>query len=273
MLEQCPACHKILRSEELLFMMNADLAFCNKKCCEIYLENYTNYFTEQEQRIRQELGLPEETDSSIISQLDLCQQVLEEPLESCMVEDLRGQPFIVQYGVVNYANEDYRLLIVYTVIDDENFFIYSMATKYHNLVQRLLHLLDQNNKTSGFDGDEVIDSELLAILDRKKSEQLINLMGEESVDDISFSQYIDYQEYGSQVLEEPDEIYCWYDSEGDECYTYYRVFAQGESSFYYVVLTVVVEQQQYPILMFPTKKRDVLVKFLQGQKLVGQVNN
>ena len=56
--------------------------------------------------------------------------------------------------------------------------------------------------------------------------------------DVPFEEFPLYQQYLSQTMNDPDEIYELKDSEGDQYYSYIKTFEKNGESFYYISLCI-----------------------------------
>lgn len=279
MISVCPECHKVIASESAAFKMNQYVYFCSRHCCDHYLMHYSNYFEQEEKRLRKEMEIEDESEFEVLSHIELCEEVLRHPLEVSSFTDHTGQDFFAQYGQVELHGEKQYIVLLLTIVEDENVFLFIGASKQQRFVQHFLYKEEEVKATNELK-DEVnltdlgIDEkELMNLLDSKKSSLLAELMSLEDENDFSFSEYILFQDDGNKVLNDPDEIYMWKDDAGDSCYTHSKVMQKEGSAYYYIIISVVMDEALFPIFMFPTKRQKVLELFQRGEKKLGLTTN
>lgn len=280
MFEICPQCHSVQQPGQSHFAMNEQLLFCSKQCLTDYLQHFSDFFNTVEVSIRSRLGLLEETSVDILSHLELCEEVLENPLESTTIIDCREHLYYAQYGQVKYKASETYILIIYTVVQDENIFLFAGASSDLRFAQAFLFEIDAENYSSDSLNDEGLsfdfgmsEKDFFILLDQKKSVLLAQLMENLTPDDFSFSDYIEYIDDGKEVLKMPDELFKWEDDDGDSMLTYSKIMQRDSKAYYYVLIGITIESNIFPVLMFPTKDQKILNLFQRGERQIGQTAN
>lgn len=281
MISVCLECHKIILEKSSAFVLNEHSYFCSRSCCDHYLMHYSNYFEQEEERLRVEMSLENESEFQVLSHIDLCEEVLRYPLETSKYIDHCGQEFFAQYGQVELKGQKQFIVLLFTVVDEENVFLFIAASKDRSFVQHFLFKEERRERKEDSE-EELIsplgaigmnEKELMNLLDSKKSGLLAELMSLDDATDFSFSDYIKYQDDGVKVLNNPDEIYMWKDDVGDSFCTHSKVIQRDGEVYYYLVISMVIEEGLFPVFMFPTKKQNVLELFQRGEKKLGLTRN
>ena len=277
MVEVCPQCHKIFSKSASSTPMNEQLIFCGDKCFDSFLQIYSEYFNQQELEIRKKLAISDESSLEILSDTELCEQILEAPLETSTMDDCRGHSFYVQYGQVKHLGEDHYIVIAYTIVNDENIFLFLGASSKrefaHNFLFKKQELSEQQEDHNGLGNIGMNEKDFLTLLDHKKSVLLAQLMEKVTDSDFTFSEYIDYMDDGKEVFENPDELFAWVDEDGDSMYTYSKIMQQDGQAYYYIIIALLLNESAYPILTFPSRDQNLLQLFQRGEREIGQISN
>ena len=190
--------------------------------------------------------------------------------------------------LLNIKQEDKNLIFVTIcsyIESGPSFVYYRTVTEFKALVQKYRrdHFVEEGDVLPVVNKEEPVDIELPAdimdSLDLKKSTFLAELMLHRKDEDIQFEQFHLYDEYLSQTLEKPDEIYEFVDEEGDSLNTYIKSFKLDSKAFYYVVIcypyTIIEENKKalLPILTFPSIDNELYPLYAKGNKLNNQLKN
>lgn len=125
--------------------------------------------------------------------------------------------------------------------------------------------------------DYYIPEEIAEWVGLKKSEYLSKLIMEVTADDYGFERYHEFNHLVAGTIETPDKVLEG-EEEGQKIRTYIRSYQEKEN-FHQVVLGTVIVDKSFsnevfiPILVFVTKKGDLVKFFSTGQVVSGPVLN
>lgn len=289
----CENCRKKVENvAEIHFVEeNSDRGFCSEKCIMEFYRPYMIALEEEEYNFRKNCQIENEDDHSHITAnehyLDLA---LTSPLEIWHFENDFEQSFYTHIFKLSEDGEDIFFILICAYIDGgPSFVFYRLATKYKSLVDKYRRDTKFDKELPENSADSVenssgkveveIPTEVIEMLESKKSQMLAEMMINRSSGDIQFELFHKYDSYLDQTIQNPDEVYENEDDEGDEIYTYIRSFKQGDIPFFYVVICYLhqigdgKESAVLPIIGFPSIDEMLYPKYAIGKKLNEKLKN
>lgn len=285
----CTNCRKHIENlEKLLFIDDYSLrGFCSEECILEFYSPYIDSFYAQEAQMRKDLKLAEQGLAAPEIEKKIFSELIESPHEIWMERNDLGEVFFTHISFF----DDYGLyaaMICAQYEGEVSFIFHKCITRSESLINCYRRAQKvQTSKTVGELESEVVSgeddvelpAELMEELEQKKSHQLANLLQLRKDEDIDYGEFMDYEAFLPQTLEDPDEVYESMDDEGDEISTFIKSFQYHKGAFFYVVLCwrcevkSMNEQMLIPILAFPSTDQQLYAEFAIGERVVGQLKS
>lgn len=289
----CEKCRKqIEKVSDLHFVEdNSNRGFCGEKCIKDFYRPYMSQLEMEESSFRVELNISIDEDYiEIVGNEKILEKALSAPDESWCLENELGQKFHTHILELESAGKPIYYILICSYIENEpSFVFYRTATEHKVLKDK--YCRDYKYSTTDYDKNEQvmvpdehgeeyeIPADIIELLEHKKSQFLATLMEQHSPGDIGIEDYLSYDKYLEQTIENPDEIYEYEDDEGDVLNNFIKSFKMGDISFFYVVilypykLEKIREVAVLPILGFPSVDKDLYPKYTTGKRLNEKLTN
>ena len=258
--------------------------FCSEECIEKYFTPLMNQYNKAETELRAKFECQSEDCLKLLN-TQLPEPVLTSPeelysFESESYETLYsfikkidseeyGEVFYLGLGLIMQGQFSFLFMITCTQ-SSELLKEFRSGEKVED-VNSLLSA-QELGELSELNDDEMSEIEL------KKSIFLAKLMEERLPSDIPFEDFMKYDEYLQETIEEPDDIFESLDEEGDQMQTFVRAFEKEGTTFFYFAFCMVraKDENEYmiiPFMSFPTIDADLYKKYCHGKKLTGSLKN
>lgn len=286
----CSHCsHKIPSAEKILVIENSIARpFCSESCIVEYHSRYVEYFEEDANNLREELGI-EKSDQYdfVFDDPKVIESLLSRYDEKWLDVSDMGEHYYIHLKKLHLQGQLIHLIaLVLYFQDSPSMILYHGATVFEDFVQKFRRgkLITPNKKNEVEDihlakdlstGDEIdleLPEELFQSVEKKKSEYLAQMLSLRGDDDIPFEDFVEYESYIEQSLSQPDEVYELVDDEDDFIVTYVRSFVEKKKSFFYVVVCMKIQSQQtqeimLPIITFPSMDPSLYQKYKLGERV------
>lgn len=284
----CNCCRKQIQNlENLLFIDDYSLrGFCSEKCILEFYAPYIDSFYAQEAKLRNDLKIKELNSLSLEVTHEIFQDLMVAPEEIWLDRNDLGEVF---YTYISYVSEHniYAIMICCQYEGEVSFIFHKCLTTQTALVDKF-RVQEKVNTSKTFkhedadtqlDQDVELPGEVLEQLEQKKSSYLASLLQFRTDEDIDYDEFIEYEQFLSLTLEDPDEVYEMTDDDSDDISTFIKSFQFQRGTFFYVVvcwkchIKSLGEQMLIPILSFPSIDQTLYQEFAVGERVVGQLKN
>ncbi len=265
----CTECKKELQHlDQLLFVEEgSNRGFCSEDCILDFYQIYVNYYKKKLQDEIQRLGL----DESILIKKDdddLVEELSRGPSEIyCLSNELNEEVYfyIKKVGkitsVMTCSVFNQTPAFIFNIFHTENI---DLINSYRIGEKREMQLR-QNEEVS------TVEAELIQSLENKKSQLLSEVIIERKDSDIPIEFFSEFDEFISETMDLPDEVYSMTDIEGDKIFYFLRSFSNPKfKNFYYIVISLELKTDEtvtyIPILSFPTNDIFVYQNYRRGSR-------
>ncbi|HLE11811.1 MAG TPA: hypothetical protein VI754_11215 [Bacteriovoracaceae bacterium] len=293
----CNNCKKVFDSSDSLFLVedNSTRAFCSDVCIEKFFAPLVEFYEKKVRSLRTIEGVESELCLDYVNKRDKMGQLLVTPDEIYLQENTLKEKiyiFIKKFIDDSSGGSEEVLpiyLIIYSLVFEmsPSFIIMATATSSDKLLQRLKigrKLEDISDFTAKARSSTTkvmqIDTEVITLLESKRSSLLANLLSRRVATDIAFEKFHEYEKFYQDTLNNPDEIYSFQDKDGGNIFSYIKAHEEKRRSFYYIVLCVKSslrdsseEQGIFPVLSFPTTDVALYSYYRSGEKISGGFKN
>lgn len=293
----CLECKKNIDSGDALVVDDTcPGTFCSEECIEDFYGNQIKDFEAQEQKFRAEHGIMEYADSDTITeQLD---DIFDNPEEVVHHTNSLNHSYFLYQKKITYLDAEWTAIVI-TLHADEipSIVLFKTLTQDKKMIDFFMMsagegMMSDDKSFPLADGETTIKSneevelpeELLAWVEQKKSSILAEHLAEREDDDIDFEEFTDFESFLMPTLNDPDEIFVYQDTQGDDLYVYIKAHQKEDTSFYYFALCALPDWENkpdeldetqvfIPILTFPSISGDIYKKYSSGKKHTGKLKN
>ncbi|MFN8369696.1 MAG: hypothetical protein U0T83_03620 [Bacteriovoracaceae bacterium] len=294
----CSQCKEINYHVEQLLFVEPSLSkgFCSEECLLEFYGPLMNYFEQLDLDNRKKLKLVEEDIYSLRGTEFLLEETLKKFEQHLVLKNRINEeyhffvkkinsykkiktPFYVL--VIAFVLEDKASLVLFHTVTNESLLIEKLTANAENITTKKNDEAKAKNDSSGTVNYMNINlkKEVVDLIDQKKSSMLADLLSKRSNADIPFEDFHIYDQFGTQTLAEPDELYR-YDDEGEEFFVYIKTHSVQNRSFYYFIICLYYtsneEQMQdilIPILSFPSVDPKIYQEYKKGEQITGTLKN
>ena len=283
----CHCCQNIKDANKLFLLDDSSKYFCSEDCGRKHFDKMVSYFEKLEKERRIKHSLEDEPVLNILSNKDYINQVLHNPTRITFTENMIGEKVYNFTREIIHDNKSVYISIICLVLEGSPTYIFqAIASLSKEFVDSFNFSQNIDNidsfKTLRKTEDSLIsglDQETLDEIELKKSILLAELLEERKNSDLPFESFPHYLKFVDQTLENPDEIYEWSDSSGDELLVYIKALSEETFSFYLFIVAYqsedFVRKQNIllPILIFPTVDSDLYSFYRRGRLVSGHFKN
>ncbi len=275
--------------QDLLFVEeNSSKGFCKEECIETFYKPLLEFYEKKELEIRSKLNLLEEAVLFGIGEEAMMKLLVDSPDEIWKLGNDLNENI---YTYIKKYNKAYFIVLCTSYKNEPSYIFLSTKTADERFVSEF-RIGEKQNLILANDGS------LEEILERKKSDILARLISVSGPTDIPITDYLEYDNFFNQTLNEADEIYEYKDQYGDILITYAKSFMREKDGVFYLVICLKstenfsesieakilsdIEKDQnsdenlmtiYPIFSIPTKDVKVYKEFCRGKLLSGHLSN
>jgi len=296
----CTKCQRVLFSlDSVLLVEEGQLkGFCSENCILSFYSPYMEYLKVEEQELRKYYNLLEEDDFGIENPEQLLSSILENPSEVWLDVNELGEESYSFIGEIHTKpnlddgiekaqkvyivvmafifNQIPSLVIFHTITASEALLNeYKSGKKIEDLKEFLQKKVDELPMEEMDVPQEVIDA-----MEQKKSSLLADLIKFRAPSDIPIEDFHLYDNYVTETLQRPDEIYQYLDDEDRKVYTYIKYCEKDQISFYSFVICMKVsadaeteEDVLVPLISFPSLDVEMYKLYRKGEQMVGGLKN
>ena len=258
------------------------MTFCSKDCAKSFFGPLKDYFKNENETKRRELGLLEENGLPELEDLDTFKSVLREKTRIYVLENEFGFKVTSYLSEMPYGGKTIYFLFVCLEFNDvPSLTLFQSYSFSQELLEALVcgeELCNESNQEAG-GADETSASEEEVELNeenrQRKSELFDELLLTRKDTDISLKDFDRFDKYLRPTLVNPDEVFEWKE-DSKSTYSYVKGFESDGLAFRYFVLCVhdyydeaQDEEVLLPIFGFPTSDEDVYTKFSRGEQILG----
>jgi hypothetical protein len=282
----CHQCKKIFdKVEQLLFVEDGSgISFCGEKCIEKYFQAHVDYFADWEEKLRKKYKLSAQEIPDLIENHKIVEEVCSHPQEIWRQENILKEEIYTFIGSKEDPEGKIFIAIICLVFLSRPSYIFLItATRSQEFLNEMKVGEKISNMESFIRPEEhhpMVSPETQTFLENKKSSLLAFLLQKRSPADIPIEEFPRYEIFYQSTLEAPDEIYQYEDDDGDELYAYIRAHEKNGSTFYYLIIGTVWNEDPggpgchvLPILSFPTNDADLYHYFRRGELLSGNLKS
>lgn len=279
----CENCRKKIDDVSELHYIedNSDRGFCSDTCIMEFYRPYLNWLEKEEIKLRKDLNIEQETPFlDITADQKILQKALKNPSEVWVLTNDIDQSFYTHILKIHRESQVIYYILVCSYIDGgPSFVFYRTATTHIELVDRYRREFEYQEYSEQKELGEKIPSEFFELVEHKKSSLLAQMLQERSIHDISFEDFIHYDDYLKQTIEAPDEVFENEDQEGDTLLTYIKTFhlAEDDLNFFYIVIGMNYESEDQvyliPIIGFPSVDKKLYPTYAKGTKTLNKLKN
>ena len=276
----CEACRKQLPdvSEIHYVEENSDRGFCSDKCIMDFYRPFLQVLEKEEAEFRKILDIEQEDPFlEITSSQNYLQQALKRPQEIWVVTNDLDQSFYTHILKIQHKQQSLYFILICSYVEGEPAFVfYRMATQHIELVEKYRRDDVYKGESSQQPVSARVPSEVFESVEFKKSKLLAEMLTDRSPHDIALEDFVNYEQFFQQTLEDPDEVFEKLDDESDTIHTYIKSFKLGDESFFYVVVGLLYESDDpmiIPIISFPSVDKKMYPQYAQGQKVINKLRN
>lgn len=275
----CTNCRKTVSGLGDLYFIeeNSQKGFCGEMCIEKYYLPVVERLEKIDIDIKAKCDFHSGDFDHLNNNNDIVERVFSDPDEVFFQNNELGELY---YFFHKKFEEGYTGISVCHMYNKEPSFIYLCSVtdspkiiEYYKTGKKAkINRVEENNDFS---------KEFLEIIEQKKSLHLARVLETRKEEDVPFEEFPIYQQYLSQTMNDPDEIYELKDSEGDQYYSYIKTFEKNGESFYYISLCIkdlsAKESKSdgtvYPVVSLPTNDVDVYKAFQSDSVISRSIKN
>lgn len=280
----CLECKKNVENFESLYFIDkfSSKGFCSLECIEDFYLPIVSHFERFELECREKLNLVNENliviDPIISRELSDPEKIIYKPSD---VFELRNELGDTYYIFVKSVMGHHALVLA-TVYDRKLSFIFlHFITASKSLLDAFKFgesILNEWNHTHESENDEEIMDFDIEKLEAKKSQFLAQILEVKSDKDIEFENYNQFSELYEETINNPEDIYCFKDKEGDLITVFINSYLKTENSqgqpVFYLILTYGDQSTRRSgqflnkiFLSFPSVDEKLVFTFRRGQNL------
>ncbi len=288
----CENCrNKVDEINQLQFVEeDSDRGFCSESCIMEFYRPFLKQFEIEEIAMRKNLSIEDEPNySKILGDKKILDNILNNPTEIWLGANDLGKQYYTHILALKEGGKDLFFIAICSYIENgPSFIFYRIITEHISLLNHYkrdiqfesneLNISTSNENDISMEEHEV-PTEIIELLDSKKSSFLAEMMIHRKENDIEFEKFHLYDKYINLTLEQADEIYEFEDDEGDILNTYIKSFQIDGMGFYYVVICLPFsvsekdKQAFLPILSFPSIDNDLYPIYAKGEMLNKKLKN
>jgi hypothetical protein len=278
----CNKCGKIFEnSENILFVEdNSPRGYCSEACIETFFRPMVRLFEKIEEELRIKYNLVEEESLKYLEFPNYLEQLLKKPDEIWLMENnLQEKYYFIISSFKDKNGEDFFLASICLFFENRPSFLFLVtATNSEKLISefRVGVRVNENMPMIAPPKDSK-ELEMQALLERKKSFLLAELLKLRVNEDISFYEFGEFESYIDPTISGPDEVYSFIDEGGDKIRTFIKSFHSDQGAFYYFVLCLKsnkkFEKGLIPIFSFPSRDGKIYQKFSRGSLVSGNLKS
>lgn len=276
----CHQCKSIITDDPILIDQSLKI-FCSDRCIENFFLPLAQYFERKELELRQQYHLQDEVVFEVTSQSKNIEQIIHDPDRVTYTVTSAGETFYSFFKDIHFNDKKYTMVMVCFYFGGGPSYIFLVTASrsqeflehfiFDEEIMELDAFLKQHQKNE-------LPTELVNDLELKKNAMLAEILEIRKESDIKIEEYYLYDQFLEKTLLNPDTIYQWEDSQGDEISIYVRSFDHNGVAFYYFCLALVAQifedkAQVIPIISFPTVDGELYHHFCKGQQVSGPIKS
>ncbi len=280
----CSFCKRVFHShQDLLFVEdNLPRGFCTEACIEQYFRPMVKLYETIEGELREKLSIKNESTLNVLKSPQYLEKLLKQPKEVWVLEnDFNEKIYSIISPYQDNSGKTFYLMALCLYYQGKPAFIFLVtATSYIPFLEEFRI----GTKVSGTQNNSLLkvsdylkDSDLLNVVEHKKSFLLSEVLKTRSSRDIPLFDFPNYEQFMKNTVEGPDEVYAFKDDLGDKFVTYIKSFNEEKNIFYYFVICLAVSQsakeQIVPVLFFPSKDGKIYQMFSKGNQIFGNLKS
>jgi hypothetical protein len=234
------------------------------------------YYEGYIESVREKLNIIEKNVTSIDNDQLLVDDVSNYPDEIYRsINDLKEEVFTY----IKFHHQFYSVVVCTVFNETPAFILAYVKTKSKKLVDEFKVGEKIDVRVAPLNENKLMeDAQFIEELEKKKSHLLGNILIERSQDDIPFEDFLKYDQFLSDTMDNPDEIFEEKDREGDRLFYYLKTIVDHKlGNFFYIVITMKNkdsgEEVLYPIISFPTNDYKLYNQYRHGDKRLGVIKN
>ena len=285
----CFECKKSIPSLDQVYLVEDGqlLTYCSELCVKDFFSPMKEYFLKEHAENQQEMGLLEESNLPNTNDIDALQKILRESTKVFEMENEFGFKITSFLSEMEFSGQTvYSVLICLMYDEKPSLVLFQTYSHSKELLQKMVkgeelseeQISDKKEQTGASD-DVELDKDTLQRMEQKKSKILADLLAVRAETDVPFEKFHLYDQYLSQTLEQPDEIFQWNDN-SEPIYSYIRSFNVEGTSFYYLVLCIhhffdedQEEEVLLPIIGFPSLDAKIYKIYSKGEQILGNLRS
>jgi hypothetical protein len=283
----CSFCKRVFHShQDLLFVEdNVARGFCTEACIEQFFRPMVKLYETIEGESREKLSIKEEISKKFLESPQYLEKLLKDPKEIWMLEnDFNEKIYSLISPFLETSGKSFYLVALCLFYQGKPSFIFLVtATSYLPFLEEFKIgtkvTLNQSNSLLKVP-DYLKDSEILNIVEHKKSFLLSELLKSRSSRDIPIFDFPNYEQFLKNTVEGPDEVYAFKDDLGDKFIAYIKSYHEEKNIFYYFVICLEIngaekssKEQMVPVLFFPSKDGKIYKMFSKGNQIFGNLKS
>lgn len=283
----CSHCKKVFHThEDLLFVEdNVPRGFCTESCIEQYFRPQVKLYEAIESELREKLSIKDESTLKNLGSPHYLEKLLKNPKEVWAIEnDFNEKIYSLISSFKDKAGKSFYMAGLCLFYQEKPSFIFLVtATSYMPFLNefRIGEKVRMNESDSLLKvPDYLKDSEILSLVEHKKSFLLSELLKTRSNRDIPIYDFPGYEQFMKNTVEGPDEVYAFKDDLGDKFITYIKSYQEENNIFYYFVICLAVlsgskssKEQIVPVMFFPSKDGKIYQMFTKGNLILGNLKS
>lgn len=274
----CTECKKILEDvEDLLFVEEgSSKGFCSEECIEDFYIPLMKYYEESIHNLRADHNIIENNVTTIDNDQMLVDEVSNFPDEIYRsTNDIKEEVFTY----IKFHHQFYSIVLCTVFNETPAFILAYVKTKSKKMVDlfRVGEKIDV--RVAPLNENKLMeDAQFIEELESKKSQLLGTILSERSSNDIPFEDFLKYDPFLNDTMDNPDEIFEEKDHFGDRLLYYLKTFVDHHFGiFFYIVICMknkdANEEVLYPILSFPTNDYALYNQYRHGDKKLAVIKN
>ena len=234
------------------------------------------YYEDFVQKLRSDNNIIETQVTNIDNDQMLVDEVSNYPDEIYRsINELKEEVFVY----IKFHHQFYSVVICTVFNETPAFILAYVKTKSKKLVDLLKVGEKIDLRVTPLNENKLMeDAQFIEELESKKSHLLGSILVERKSDDIPFEDFLKYDQFLTETMDEPDEIYEIKDREGDRLFYYLKTIVDHKlGNFFYIVISMknkeANEEVLYPIISFPTNDYTLFNQYRTGDKKLGVIKN
>ena len=278
----CNKCGKIFENSENILFVEDDSprGYCSEACIESFFRPMVRLFEKIEESLRLKYDLVDEESLKYLELPNFLEKLLKRPDEIWIQENnLQEKYYFIISSFKDQNGKDFYLTSICLFFENRPSFLFLVtATSSEKLISEFRAGIKINENLPRPNASKSSkESELMAIVERKKTFLLTELLKQRDNEDISFYEFSEFESYIDPTISEPDEVYSFIDEGGDKIRTYIKSFHSDQGAFYYYVLCMKnikkSDKGLIPIFSFPSRDGKIYRKFTQGSLVSGNLKS